>query len=217
MSFPGKAGSITVGPTSFSFKAMGETRTVSERFLVYSVNRLSSYSINTTTTGWSSSNINDTGKECTLVAYKLTNESAPWTSVATLDCVKTTVGNAFYTDGTTHYDAGTYNTSDPNAAHDWTFGYSNGVPSGMQSVSGYPHYNVFKWIWKSDGTCVPNGHSVTVEAYDKICAENGYDPDHNDNFYDVVISNDLFGTSCMFLKLTGGQDYLKRGFYILYL
>ncbi len=124
-----------------------------------------------------------------------------------MDCVKTSVGNSFYTNGLTHYDA-----SAPENTPSWHLGYADGVPSGQQAVSGYPHYNMFKWIWQSDGTCITNGHTVTVEANDN-CIDEG-----DDAFYEVIISNDLFGKSCVYLKLgSSGQDYLKRGYYILYL
>ena len=178
----------------------------------YNVNHLYYRSYNSTTTGWTSANANDKGNECTVVAYRLGNEASPWTSVADMDCVKTTVGNSFYTNGLTHYDA-----SVPENTPSWHLGYSDGVPSGQQSVSGYSHYNMFKWIWQSDGTCVTHGHTVSVEANDEISIENGYGEDEA-GFYSVVISNDLFGKSCVFLKIgSSGDDPLKRGYYILYL
>ena len=66
---------------------------------------------------------------------------------------------------------------------------------------------MFKWIWQSDGTCISNGHTVTVEANDADTVNNA-----------VVISNDLFGKSCVFLKIgSSGDDPLERGYYILYL
>ena len=72
---------------------------------------------------------------------------------------------------------------------------------------------MFKWIWQSDGTCITNGHTVTVEANDddpSVTTESGLK---------VRIDNDLFGKTCVYLKIgsSGGQDYLQRGYYILYL
>lgn len=213
MNLSGTDGSTT-GVRTVTFKAMGETRTIREYFMFYNINHLYYRSYNSTTTGWTSANANDKGNECTVVAYRLGNEASPWTSVADMDCVKTTVGNSFYTNGLTHYDA-----SAPENTPSWHLGYADGVPSGQQAVSGYPHYNMFKWIWQSDGTCITNGHTVTVEANDKVCLENGDSPNTPGNgFYNVVISNDLFGKSCVYLKLgSSGQDYLERGYYILYL
>ena len=197
----------TTGVRTLTFKAMGETRSIREYFLIYNVNALYYRSYNSTTTGWTSANANDKGNECTVVAYRLGNEASPWTSVKEMDCVKTTVGNSFYTDGLTHYVAAA-----PENTPSWHLGYSDGVPSGQQSVSGYPHYNMFKWIWQSDGTCITNGHTVTVEANDN-CIDEG-----DDAFYEVILSNDLFGKSCVFLKIgSSGDDPLKRGYYILYL